>query len=141
MNGQWGTKAGLVAALLLAGLSVASASAATSRASITGQALSGIGGSILINQTAGAGNQQSNRLSIGLAPDAAQPVSNSGLQDTAGQPGGKLTKANANSHDKVSSSSGSFADTTGIMQVNQSAGTNNQTRNHIAVSVGSGVRH
>lgn len=112
---------------------------ARASARIGGDALSGAGGLASINQASGSGNAESNAVTVRLAeqgiretPDAllSASVSASAERRTAADPAAGRT-----SHREVAVESTALHGFEGVLQLNQIAGSGNETGNGFALSV------
>ena len=101
----------------------------TARANIGAQAFSHASGAVMVNQSAGAGNIQSNSAQIGTAALGVEAVSDAVLSAAAATNGGRGRPAGAHGIREASIGNAAFANATGLVQVNQTAGAGNVTAN------------
>lgn len=107
--------------------------------SIDGTAFSNSAGMISINQVSGVGNAQTNDVAIAFAlGGVAVAESELGLTVT-GQPISPLAEHEALQHREVSISGTAFTSTSGLVQINQLAGSGNATANSFDLSVSLGA--
>jgi hypothetical protein len=101
----------------------------TARASIGAQAFSHASGAVMVNQSAGAGNIQSNSAQLGTAAIGVEAVSDAVLSAAAATNGGPGRPAGVQGIREASIGNAAFANATGLVQVNQTAGAGNVTAN------------
>jgi hypothetical protein len=101
----------------------------TARASIGANAFSNASGAVMVNQSAGAGNIQSNSAQIGTAAIGVEAVSDAVLSAAAATSGAHGHPSEAQGIREASIGHAAFANATGLVQVNQSAGAGNVTAN------------
>lgn len=101
----------------------------TARANIGAQAFSSASGAVMVNQAAGAGNIQSNSAQIGTAAIGVETVSDAVLSAAAATNGGQGHPTEARGIREASIGNAAFANATGLVQVNQTAGAGNVTAN------------
>ena len=101
----------------------------TARAGIGAQAFSNASGAVMVNQAAGAGNIQSNSAQLGTAAIGAEAVPDTVLSAAAATNGGRGHSAEAHGIREASIGNAAFANATGLVQVNQTAGAGNVTAN------------
>jgi hypothetical protein len=99
------------------------------RASIGARAFSNASGAVMVNQSAGAGNIQSNSALLGTAAIGVEAVSDAVLSAAAATNGGRGRPAEAQGVREVRIGTAAFANATGLVQVNQTAGAGNVTAN------------
>ncbi len=98
---------------------------------IGGAALGGASGLIGINQTAGSHNSQANLTTIGIG--AGEAVS---LSDLAGAHGRPARQGTATAGSRIDVIQGqTLANSSGLVQISQSAGSGNSIRNSIGISL------
>jgi len=105
----------------------------TARASIGARAFSNASGAVMVNQAAGAGNIQSNRAQLGTAAIGVEAVSDAVLSAAAATNGGRGRPAEAQGIREASIGNAAFANATGLVQVNQTAGAGNVTANRFVL--------
>jgi len=113
----------------------AQSSAPVDQARITGapHAVAAPTGRIAINQAAGAGNVQANLAALALAPDGRAVI---GLQSRQqAQPGDRQRSASAVIQGQ------SFNDGSGLLSLNQAAGSGNAQLNLFGIGIGIGIGH
>ncbi|TYO97539.1 hypothetical protein EDC39_11079 [Geothermobacter ehrlichii] len=98
---------------------------------IGGAALGGASGLIGVNQTAGSSNTQANLATIEIGGGA--PVSLADLESARGQPARHGSSAGESSADVIQGQA--LANSSGLVQISQSAGSGNSIRNSIGVSL------
>lgn len=104
---------------------------------IRDNALSHASGWISINQAAGTQNVQSNTMSVALGVRGSSLTSANLSQVTSGGNGQELDpETGSSSRRDVEVDASAFRGTTGVVQVNQSAGIGNATRNNFSLRVG-----
>lgn len=101
----------------------------TARASIGMQAFSNASGAVMVNQSAGAGNIQSNSAQLGTAAIGVETVTDAVLSAAAATNGGRGRPAEAQGIREASIGNAAFANASGLVQVNQTAGAGNVTAN------------
>jgi len=101
----------------------------TARAGIGANAFSNASGAVMLNQSAGAGNIQSNSAQIGTAAIGVEAVTDAVLSAAAATNGGHGHSSEARGIREASIGSAAFANATGLVQVNQAAGAGNVTAN------------
>ncbi|PXW26595.1 hypothetical protein SAMN05445871_1218 [Paraburkholderia caballeronis] len=106
-----------------------SAVVTTARASIGANAFSNASGAVMVNQSAGAGNVQSNSAQLGTAAIGVEAVSDVVLSAAAATNGGRGRSAEAQGIREASIGNTAFANATGLVQINQAAGAGNVTAN------------
>lgn len=99
------------------------------KSTISNNAFSNTSGLIEVNQSAGVGNLQRNSAMIGTGPVEAEIVADGVLSATTAK-GGGLGKS-GNNHDarEVSIGADAFKNVSGIVQINQTAGSGNVSSN------------
>lgn len=106
---------------------------------IEGNAFSNASGLISINHASGSGNAQLNDVAIGFALGGVA-VSESELSLTVtGQSASQHTSDSDGQHRQVSIGEGAFNGTSGLVQINQLAGSGNITSNSFGLSVSLGA--
>ncbi len=124
------TNGGGVANLNLNDQSAAgSARVSAARATIGANAFANTTGAVMVNQSAGAGNVQSNSAQIGTAAIGVETVSDSVLSAAAATNSGHGQSAEAHGIREASIDSTAFRNATGLVQINQAAGAGNATAN------------
>jgi hypothetical protein len=101
----------------------------TARASIGAQAFSHASGAVMVNQSAGAGNIQSNSAQIGTAAIGVETVTDAVLSAAVAANGSQGHPTEARGIREASIGNAAFANATGLVQVNQTAGAGNVTAN------------
>lgn len=105
---------------------------------ISGNAFSNAGGALSINQVSGVGNAQINAVSIGIGLDGAAAVSDTQLaQTTSGSAVNALENPQYRREARIEGQA--FKGSSGLVQVNQLAGTGNATANNFQLSVELGM--
>ncbi|WP_028226841.1 hypothetical protein [Paraburkholderia ferrariae] len=122
------------APLMVNGTSSAQAAGAKARlpyasASIGAGAFANASGAVMVNQTAGVGNTQSNSARIGAGVIGVETVSDGDLSAAAATNGGPGRSAQASGIREASIGSTAFRNATGLVQVNQTVGAGNATAN------------
>jgi len=102
---------------------------ANASASIGQGAFANASGAVLVNQTAGVGNTQSNSAQIGTGFIGVQTVSDIDLSRAAAANGGRGQSGGSGGIREASISSTAFRNATGLVQLNQTAGAGNATAN------------
>ncbi|GGK84522.1 hypothetical protein [Amphritea balenae] len=106
---------------------------------IEGNAFSNASGLISINHASGSGNAQLNDITIGFALGGIA-VSESELSLTVtGQPVSQIATSDAIQHREVGIGEGAFSGASGVVQINQLAGSGNVTNNSFGLSVSLGA--
>lgn len=107
----------------------ASARLANAGAIIGDNAFANTSGAVMVNQSAGVANLQSNSAQIGTAALGVETVSDGDLSAAAATNGGGGRTAQASGIREASIGNSSFRNATGLVQVNQTAGAGNATAN------------
>jgi hypothetical protein len=109
---------------------VTNAKTTSAKSSIEGNAFSNTSGIVAVNQSAGTGNLQRNSAVIGTGPLGGEIVADGVLSATTAKNGG-LQGSGGGSRGvrEASISADAFKNTTGIVQINQTAGSANVTAN------------
>ncbi|GAC1577133.1 MAG: hypothetical protein NVS3B7_10330 [Candidatus Elarobacter sp.] len=118
------------ACLLNGGPALAADHVPTNEAVLSDAVFAHAAGIILINESAGVGNAQSNRVLVtfGTASDA-------GLASVTASRHASSDGDRSNSRNRIVVSDGAFAHATGIVQINQTAGEMNVTSNSLAIHI------
>jgi hypothetical protein len=99
------------------------------RSDIGSNAFSNTSGLIEVNQSAGVGNLQRNSALIGTAPVEGEIVADGVLSATTAKSGGPVSSGTNQDAREVSIGSDALKNVSGIVQINQSAGTGNVSSN------------
>ncbi|HEV3425671.1 MAG TPA: hypothetical protein VG105_18185 [Paraburkholderia sp.] len=105
------------------------AKATAARSAISGNAFSNTSGLIEVNQSAGVGNLQRNSAVIGSAPVEAEIVADGVLSATTAKNGGLRGLGENHDAREVSISTDALKNVSGIVQINQTAGSGNVSSN------------
>ncbi|WP_322046232.1 hypothetical protein [Paraburkholderia sp. J67] len=98
-------------------------------AGIGDNAFANTSGAVMVNQSAGVGNLQSNSAQISTAAVGVETVSDNVLSATAATNGGRGQTVQTSGIREASISNSAFRNATGLVQVNQTAGAGNATAN------------
>jgi|GEM_PF-2773010 len=98
---------------------------------ITDDAFAGARGVIAVNQSAGSHNAQSNAVAIAVGPSALGSDALLNVQ----RPGVPIRGAGSTSRNVAELSGGAFRSASGIVQINQIAGSGNVVHNAVSVRV------
>jgi hypothetical protein len=122
---------GLVPFNLISSSQSASTNAKTTaaRSDIGSNAFSNTSGRIEVNQSAGVGNLQRNSALIGAAPVEGEIVADGVLSATTAKNGGSVGSGQNHDAREVSIGSDALKNVSGIVQINQAAGTGNVSSN------------
>jgi hypothetical protein len=122
---------GLVPFNLISSSQSASTNAKTTaaRSDIGSNAFSNTSGLIEVNQSAGVGNLQRNSALIGAAPVEGEIVADGVLSATTAKNGGSVGSGQNHDAREVSIGSDALKNVSGIVQINQAAGTGNVSTN------------
>lgn len=106
-------------------------------AEIGSNAFRNASGIIAVNQSSGAGNAQSNLIAIAVGPFAEVPIDQLGSVNAA-EDGSSLgaSRSDSGRTRRSAIADSAFAGASGIVQVNQLAGSGNTTANVFALSIG-----
>lgn len=113
-----------------------------SNASIGGGALGQVSGLVSINQASGVANAQLNTASIALAqPGIREASSNQWFADVCAcaQPVASAAPGSSEPRPRIRTAaveSGALREAQGVVQLNQIAGSNNVTANHLSIDIG-----
>jgi hypothetical protein len=99
------------------------------RSDIGSNAFSNTSGLIEVNQSAGVGNLQRNSALIGAAPVEGEIVADGVLSATTAKNGGSVGSAQNHDAREVSIGADALKNVSGIVQINQAAGTGNVSSN------------
>ncbi|NPT56476.1 hypothetical protein [Paraburkholderia elongata] len=105
------------------------AKAAAAKSVIGSNAFSNTSGLIEVNQSAGVGNLQRNSAVIGSGPIGAEIVADEVLSATAAKGGGLGMSGGNHDAREVSIGTGALKNVSGIVQINQTAGSGNVSSN------------
>ncbi|MCV6612633.1 MAG: hypothetical protein OIF55_17890 [Amphritea sp.] len=105
---------------------------------IGGNAFSNASGLISVNHASGAGNAQINDIAIGIAVGGVALTESELDLTVTGQPV-SASLANGAQHRQVSISDSAFTGSSGVVQINQLAGSGNATSNSFGLSVSLGA--
>jgi hypothetical protein len=108
---------------------IASAKTASAKSSIEGNAFSNTSGVIAVNQSAGVGNLQRNSVVVGSGSLEGETVTDGVLSATSAKNGGLSGSGGGHGVREASISVDAFKNVTGIVQINQTAGSANVTAN------------
>lgn len=106
---------------------------------IQGNAFSNASGMISVNHASGVANAQVNDIAIGFAIGGVAVTESELSLTVTGQPGGRTTREQTPQHRQASISGSAFEGTTGVVQINQLAGSGNATSNSFGLSVSLGA--
>ncbi|MGF6641908.1 hypothetical protein [Paraburkholderia sp. GAS82] len=107
----------------------ANAKTTAARSDIGSNAFSNTSGLIEVNQSAGVGNLQRNSALIGAAPVEGEIVADGVLSATTAKNGGSVGSAQNHDAREVSIGADALKNVSGIVQINQAAGTGNVSSN------------
>lgn len=106
---------------------------------IEGNAFSNATGLISVNHVSGAGNAQLNDVAIGIAIGGVAVTESELNLTVTGQPVNSLPEQIATQHREASISGSAFNGASGVVQINQLAGSGNATSNSFGLSVSLGA--
>jgi hypothetical protein len=98
-------------------------------ATIGSNAFANTSGAVMVNQSAGVANLQSNSAQIGTAALGVETVSDGDLSAAAASNGGRGQMVQTSGIREAGIASSAFRNATGLVQVNQTAGAGNATAN------------
>lgn len=102
---------------------------------ITDNAFQGVSGLLSVNQAAGSGSAESNQVCIGIGMATnARPVSASNLRQTVGSATASRPNVGSQRADIIDGQA--FSGASGVVQVNQSAGSGNGVSNRVLMDMG-----
>jgi len=107
---------------------------------IGGNAFSNASGLISINHASGAGNAQLNDVAIGIAIGGVALTESELDLTVTGQPVSQLSQGGGAQHREAMISESAFNGTSGVVQINQLAGSGNATSNSFGLSVSLGTK-
>jgi hypothetical protein len=108
---------------------ITNAKTASAKSSIEGNAFSNTSGFIAVNQSAGVGNLQRNSVVVGSGSLEGETVTDGVLSATSAKNGGLGGSGGGHGVREASISVDAFKNVTGIVQINQTAGSANVTAN------------
>lgn len=108
---------------------ITNAKTTSAKSSIEGNAFSNTSGIVAVNQSAGTGNLQRNNAVIGSGSLGGEIVADGVLSATTAKNGGLHGSGGGSGVREASISADAFKNTTGIIQINQTAGSANVTAN------------
>jgi hypothetical protein len=111
----------------------------TGNANITGNAFAGTVGAIQLNQSAGSGNAQGNVIVVQLGGGASQLSDDALSQSVASDPPHQGNDPPGG--DTVTASGCAFHGSSGVVQINQVAGSSNRTMNSFQLQLQTGPGH
>ncbi|WP_261842737.1 hypothetical protein [Aliamphritea ceti] len=106
---------------------------------IQGSAFSNASGMISVNHASGVSNAQVNDIAIGFAIGGVAVTESELSLTVTGQPGGQPNQDQIQQHREASISGSAFEGASGVVQINQLAGSGNATSNSFGLTVSVGA--
>ncbi len=106
---------------------------------IQGSAFSNASGMISVNHASGVANAQVNDIAIGFAIGGVAVTESELSLTVTGQPGGQSSQSQIQQHREASISGSAFEGASGVVQINQLAGSGNATSNSFGLTVSVGA--
>lgn len=108
---------------------------------IGAHAFSGVSGLLSINQASGQANTQANNIAIGSSTQGVAVADNILDTTAAGHAGQNKKEVDPLMDQHIGIADTAFQGTSGLVQVNQTAGSSNSTANNFALRIAPGVSH